>query len=402
MNATDLLDLSDEAPLAARAVFGVLTRLERGRLSLVTPEGIRRQFHGPEPGPHAELIVRDYAAFARIARGAEIGLFEAWRDGQLATPDLTPLLRLAAANHGALGRIFRGGAVAGLLLRLAHALRPNTRSGARRNIHAHYDLGNAFYSLWLDPSMTYSSAIFTAPGQDLAQAQLAKYDRIIESLALVPGDRVLEIGCGWGGFAERAAARIGCDITGLTISQAQLEFARERIAQAGLQDRVDLRFCDYRDVEGTYDRIVSIEMVEAVGERYWPAYFRVLHDRLRAGGRAMLQAITIDGAAFDAYRRSSDFIREYIFPGGMLPSVERLYDEARRAGLRPVETFRFGRDYAETLRRWRAAFDAAEPRVRALGFDDAFLAAWRFYLHYCEAGFEEGRIDVVQLELAKP
>jgi len=402
LNATDLLDPADEAPLAARAVFAMLSRLERGRLVLVTPEGIRRHFAGREPGPHAELAVHDYRAFARIARGAEIGLFEAWRDGDVATPDLTQLLRLAAANHEALGRIFRGGPWTRALLRLAHALRANTRAGSRRNIHAHYDIGNAFYGLWLDPSMTYSGALFTAPGQDLAAAQRAKYDRIIEALALVPGDRVLEIGCGWGGFAERAAARIGCSVTGLTISRAQLDFARERIARAGLDERVDLQFRDYRDATGSYDRIVSIEMVEAVGERYWPGYFRTLHDRVRPGGRAMLQSITIDERAFDAYRGSSDFIREYIFPGGMLPTVTRLREEARRAGLEPAGTFRFGRDYAETLRRWRTAFDAAEPRVRALGFDDAFLAAWRFYLHYCEAGFEEGRVDVVQLELARP
>ena len=402
MNATDLLDPEDEAPFAARAVFAILSRLERGRLEMVTPEGIRRRFVGAHPGPHAEILVNDYAAFGRIARGAEIGLFEAWREGQVAMPDPTALLRLAAANQAALGRLFRGGRWTALLLRLAHALRPNTRGGSKRNIHAHYDLGNAFYAAWLDPTMTYSSALFSSPGQDLRAAQEAKYDRIIEALALVPQDRVLEIGCGWGGFAERAARRIGCSVTGLTISRAQLEYARERIARAGLEDRVDLRFCDYRDAGGTFDRIVSIEMVEAVGERYWPQYFRVLRDRLRPGGRAMLQAITIDEAAFDDYRRSSDFIREYIFPGGMLASVERLHAEARRAGLQPVETFRFGRDYAETLRRWRAAFDAAERTVRALGFDDAFLAAWRFYLHYCEAGFEEGRIDVVQLELARP
>ena len=402
MNATDTFDPQDEAPFAARAIFEALSRLDRGRLAMVTPEGIRRHFEGRASGPQAELAIHDYAALGRIARRAEIGLFEAWRDGQVSTPDMTALLRLAAANVPALERVAYGNPLVAGLLRLAHVLRPNTRAGARRNIHAHYDLGNAFYEAWLDPSMTYSSAIFSSPGQDLLAAQHAKYDRIIDTLALARGDRVLEIGCGWGGFAERAALRIGCEVTGLTISRAQLDFARERMARAGLEGRVDLQFRDYRDAKGTYDRIVSIEMVEAVGERYWPAYFRTLHGRLAPGGRAMLQSIVIDEAAFARYRRSSDFIREYIFPGGMLPSVERLHAEARRAGLEPVDTFRFGRDYAETLRRWRDAFDAAEPRVRALGFDDAFLAAWRFYLHYCEAGFDEGRIDVVQLELARP
>lgn len=399
MTATAAASLPS-APLAARAVLRALATLRRGRLVLTTPDGLRRVFEGDEPGPVADLRVADWRVFGRIARRSEIGLFEAWRDRLVHTRDMTAVLRLAAANASALEGLLRGSAWLGLLPRLAHALRANTRAGARRNIHRHYDLGNDFYALWLDPGMTYSAALFDHAGQSLLDAQRAKYDRVVAALALRPGQRVLEIGCGWGAFAEHAATEAGCHVTGITISRAQLAFAQERIARAGLAPWVDLRFLDYRDTSGTFDRIVSLEMLEAVGERFWPAYFGTLARRLAPGGRALVQSIVIDEAAFEHYRRSSDFIREYIFPGGMLPTVERMRQEALRTGLRMGEPFRFGRDYAETLRRWRTAFDEAEPRVRALGFDDAFLAAWRFYLHYCEAGFEEGRIDVVQVELA--
>ena len=386
----------------ARLLFSVLAALESGRLVVVTPTGQRHTFEGSRPGPEARLEIRDWGVIGAMVKRAEIGLFEGWRDGAIATPDMTALLALLAVNRAALEGVYFGHPVARWLLRAAHALRANTRAGSRRNIHAHYDLGNEFYGLWLDPGMSYSSALFTRPGQALARAQDAKYDRLLDRLGIEAGHRVLEVGCGWGGFAERAAATRGCRVDGVTISRAQLDYARERIARAGLADRVDLRFCDYRDLEGRYDRLVSIEMVEAVGERYWPRYFRMVRDRLKPGGRAAIQSIVIEDAAFHDYRRTSDFIREYIFPGGMLPSPRRLREEAAKAGLVVGEMFGFGRDYAETLRRWRAAFDAAEAEVRALGFDDAFLAAWRFYLHYCEAGFDTGRVDVVQLELARP
>ena len=399
MNAQDTF-ADDEAPWAARAVFHLLAGVESGSLVLVTPDGIQRRFSGPKAGPQARLEIRDWAAFTRIARSAEIGLFDAWREGQVTTPDMGAVLRFALRNAAELANVYAGGWLTRAALRVSHALRANTRAGSRRNIHAHYDLGNAFYSLWLDPTMSYSSALFQEPGQDLAAAQHAKYDRILERLALVPGDRVLEIGCGWGGFAERAASR-GCRVDGITISQAQLDYARQRIQRAGLDDRVDLRFLDYRDLSGTYDRIVSIEMVEAVGERYWPTFFRMLRERLAPGGRAMLQSIVVADHAFGAYRRSSDFIRERVFPGGMLPSMKRLREEARRAKLEVHTAFHFGGHYAETLRRWRRAFEAAESEIRALGFDDAFFDTWRFYLDYCEAGFEEGRVDVVQVELAR-
>jgi cyclopropane-fatty-acyl-phospholipid synthase len=391
----------DPVPFSARGLLRVLEKLQYGRLTVELPDGSTRTFNGREPGPDARVTLRDWSAIATLLRKSEIGVAECWRDGLLATPDMTAFLTLCARNEKALADVFYGNPVVAFMLRCAHALRANTRAGARKNIHAHYDLGNDFYRLWLDPSMTYSSAVFSHPGEALERAQDAKYERILQQLGIDSSHHVLEIGCGWGGFAEYAARTRGCRVTGITISRAQLAFAQERIRRAGLEAFVDLRFCDYRDLAGEFDRVVSIEMVEAVGEKYWPAYFATVRRSLKAGGRAMIQSIVIDEAAFERYRRTSDFIREYIFPGGMLPSVERFVAHAREAGLAAREPFRFGKDYAETLRRWRRAIDEHEAGIRAQGFDDAFLALWRFYLHYCEAGFEAGRIDVIQVELAR-
>ena len=388
---------------SARILFGVLSRLRKGRLAITTPEGVRRVFAGAEEGPAADLEIRDWKAVGRMVRAADIGVAECWRDGLIATSDMTALLRLCEANEAALESLWYGNPVVAFLYRVAHWLRPNTRAGSRRNIHAHYDLGNDFYALWLDRTMTYSSALFTQ-GLDgsLEAAQEAKYERMLEALGVEAGHHVLEIGCGWGGFAEYAVRTRGCRWTGITISQAQLAHARERIRAAGLEERVELRFQDYRDLEGQFDRIVSVEMIEAVGERWWPAYFGKIRDCLKPGGRASIQAITIDEAAFEKYRRTSDFIREYIFPGGMLASPERLGKLARAAGLLAHEPFRFGPHYAETLRRWREAVDARERSIKALGFDARFLALWRFYLHYCEVGFDAKRIDVIHLGLERP
>ncbi|MBL0143461.1 MAG: class I SAM-dependent methyltransferase [Betaproteobacteria bacterium] len=388
---------------SARLLFEVLSRLEKGRLTVTTPEGTRRTFAGAEHGPVADLEIRDWKAVGRMVRAAEIGVAECWRDGLIATSDMTALLTLCETNQAALERIYYGNPVVAFFFRLAHWLRPNTRAGSRKNIHAHYDLGNEFYGLWLDRTMTYSAALFTEGRDDsLEAAQDAKYERMLETLGITAGHHVLEIGCGWGGFAEYAAKTRGCRVTGITLSKAQLEFARERIAKAGLAGLVELRFQDYRDLEGQYDRIVSIEMIEAVGERWWPAYFRKVHECLKPGGRASIQAITIDEAAFEKYRRSSDFIREFIFPGGMLASVERLSREARAAGFAVHEPFRFGAHYAETLRRWRERVDAKEREIKAMGFDAKFLAIWRFYLHYCEVGFNARRTDVIHLEVERP
>ncbi len=403
MNTPEHVERLPAPTLAARTLFRLLSRLARGRLTVCTPEGVRRVFAGEEPGPVADLEIRDWRAVGRMVRAADIGVAECWRDGLIDTSDMTAFLQLCEANESVLAEVWTGNPLVALFYRLAHLLRANTRAGSRRNIHAHYDLGNEFYALWLDRTMTYSSGLFTA-GLDgsLERAQEAKYERMLETLGVASGHHVLEVGCGWGGFAEYAARTRGCRVTGITISRAQLDYARTRIRRAGLDHLVDLRFQDYRDLEGTYDRIVSIEMVEAVGERWWPAYFRKLRDCLVPGGRACIQAITIDESAFAQYRRSSDFIREYVFPGGMLAPVERLAREARAAGLSAHEPFRFGLHYAETLRRWRERFEERAAAVRALGFDGKFLVLWRFYLHYCEAGFNARRTDVVHLELERP
>ena len=285
---------------------------------------------------------------------------------------------------------------------MTHLLRPNTRSGSRKNIHAHYDLGNEFYRHWLDGTMTYSSALFDGDNSlSLEAAQDAKYERILQVLDPRPGERILETGCGWGGFAEYVARTRGVAVHGITVSQAQLAHAQARIDRQGLDALVDLSFTDYRDVAGSYDYVVSIEMFEAVGERFWPTYFRSVHDCLKPRGRALIQTITIADDAFAAYRRSSDFIRQYIFPGGMLPCPSRLDELTTAAGLDTKSSLAFGPDYAETLKRWRQSFDAATQQVERMGFDHSFRQIWRFYLCYCEAGFRAGRTDVMQIELQR-
>lgn len=388
-------------PSAGRALLRMLERLRHGRLELVLPTGERRVFGG-DPGPEARLHLRDWSAAGAILRTGDIGLGEAYIDGLCDIDRPADLLGIAILNAAHIERAFYGQWAPVLWQRVRHLLRANTRAGSRRNILAHYDLGNEFYRLWLDPTMTYSSAWF---GGDLSAplegAQQAKYARILDRLQASPGQRILEIGCGWGGFAE-AAARRGLHVHGITISRAQLEYARARIAAAGLSDRVRLSFVDYRDIDGAYDHVVSIEMIEAVGERYWPAYFGAVHDRLVPGGRALIQAISIEGAAWPRYRRGTDFIQRHVFPGGMLAPVEVYLREAAAAGLAERGWTGFGLDYAETLRRWLVDFSEAEPQVRRLGFDERFLRLWRFYLAYCEAGFAHGRTDVVHFEFERP
>jgi cyclopropane-fatty-acyl-phospholipid synthase len=384
-------------PLFARLFIALLGRIRVGHLVLVTPEAEQIVFGDPHAQPAATLQIHDWRACRAILRAGDIGFAEAYRAQWLDTPDLTRLLRLAIRNEDALPRTVTGGRLAQLWYGLRHRLRANTRSGSRRNIHAHYDIGNDFYALWLDPSFTYSAALFD--GRDdltLEAAQHAKYDRIVESLGLRPGMRVLEIGCGWGGFALHAA-RLGIQVHAVTISPEQLAIATGRLANVASQVMLELR--DYRDLHGQYDAIVSIEMFEAVGERFWATYFKVLQRCLVPGGRALVQSITIDDARYATYRSSSDFIREYVFPGGMLPGPERFIGAARKAGLSAKTSLAFGRDYALTLRHWRAAFEARLDTVRAQGFDETFIRTWRLYLAYCEAAFDEARIDVMQFVL---
>jgi cyclopropane-fatty-acyl-phospholipid synthase len=389
------------APAAARLFLALLERIGHGHLELITPDHTRMVFGDAHSTQGATLALHDWRACERILRAGDIGFAEAWSAGWLDSPDVVALLRLALANEDALEPALFGGVLARCWYRLRHWLRPNTRQGSRRNIHAHYDIGNAFYGLWLDPSMTYSAAIFNGDfTQALEQAQWRKYQRVIDTLGLRAGDTVLEIGCGWGGFAEHAA-RQGIHVRGLTISPSQLEIAERRIAAAGLEDLVQLELRDYRDIQGKYDAVVSIEMFEAVGERYWQQYFATIAARLRTGGKALVQSITIAERHFERYRSSADFIQEYIFPGGMLPSVERFERTAARAGLHGEDRFAFGADYAETLRRWRTGFHAARVQVNAQGFDGHFVRIWDLYFAYCEAAFEEGRTDVVQFCLEK-
>lgn len=377
-------------------------RLQLGRLSVRLPDGRVRHIGGHKPGPSAEVWLNSWRPVRRYMLGGTLGWSRSYIDGDWDSPDLVAIAELFTTNRYALGKSQKGTRLNRLINRLAHALRANTRRGARRNIAFHYDLGNDFYAARLDSGMTYSSAVFAA-GDTLEAAQDRKIRRLLDSLNARPGERLLEIGCGWGGLAEIAARDYGLIVEGVTLSQAQLDYGRTRIAQAGLSDRVALRLIDYRDVEGTFDHIVSVEMLEAVGERYWQTYMDKIRGLLRPGGRAAIQVITIDAAVFETYRRGADFIQTYIFPGGMLPPVERLQDTARQAGLTWASACSFGRSYAQTLRCWRERFDEAVQHNRLpRGFDASFQRLWRYYLTYCEGGFRAGGIDVVQLLLEKP
>ena len=384
--------------LAARLVLRVLEGIDTGRLHVTLPSGANLAF-GPG-GAHAEIAFNDWRAFGRILRGGDIGFAEGWLDQQWQSSDLPALLELLAANRAALSGPLYGNIAGRLFHRAMHALRANTRAGSRRNIAAHYDLGNEFYALWLDPGLTYSSAIFSDQAQSLEAAQLAKYERILDRLAPAPGARILEIGCGWGGFAELAAAE-QCRVTGLTLSMEQLAHARARLAAAGHAGRTSIELRDYRDEHGIYDAVVSIEMFEAVGERWWPAYFAKLAEVLRPGGKAVIQSIVIDDRLFERYRKGSDFIQKYIFPGGMLASASRMRALALQAGFSVEDEFSFGPDYRRTLMHWRENFMARAADVRALGFDERFMRMWEFYFAYCMAGFASRSTDVMQFTLAK-
>ncbi len=373
-----------------------------GSLTFILPDGEAVRVQGETPGPDARLLVRDYRFIRRALLSGDIGFAEGYMAGEWDTPDLAALLGVLSANFDTLRRLARGNALARVFHSFSHALRGNSRRGSKRNIHAHYDLGNDFYARWLDPTMTYSSARFAAPDQSLADAQRNKYATLANSIDLKAGQSVLEIGCGWGGFAEYAAKEVGARVTGVTISQAQYDYASKRLFDQGLADRAQIRLVDYRDIQGKFDRVASIEMFEAVGERYWPAYFDKIREVLVPGGKAGLQIITIRDCDFDNYRRRADFIQKYIFPGGMLPSEQRLREETARAGLGWEALSSFGQDYADTLQAWLRRFDAAWESIAPLGFDERFRRLWRFYLAYCEAGFRTGRTDVVQLALSAP
>jgi cyclopropane-fatty-acyl-phospholipid synthase len=373
--------------------------LQRGKLNMVMPDGTNYHFEGPEPGPAATLIIHDPKFVAKLAFGGCLGLCEAYLEGMWDSPNVTDVLRFGTENEVAFDKMLRGKAWARFASWVMHRLRPNTRKGAKRNISEHYDLGNDFYAEWLDPSMTYSSALFSEGENDLEAAQKAKYRKLCRAIDLRPGMSVLEIGCGWGGFAEMAASEFGATVTGITLSREQLAYAQARMEKVGLSDKVTLRLQDYRDTSETFDRIASIEMFEAVGEEYWPAYFETLRKRLLPGGKAGIQVITIADRFFADYRKTADFIQRYVFPGGMLPSQTRLREEVANAQLKITDTFWFGKDYGETLSRWQTSFQAAWDRISGLSaqYDTRFKRLWEFYLGYCEAGFFSEFTDVGQI-----
>ena len=393
------------APAAARAVLGMLARLTHGTLEMQLPQGASARFGAG--APLAVVRITDWNVFTRVLKSGDIGFAEGHIAGEWESPDLTALLTLLIANRDAIEHAVYGSWWGSLLYRLKHALNRNSRRGSSKNIHAHYDLGNAFYAQWLDATMNYSSAWFEGDlTQPLAQAQTAKVRRALTEAGVAPGARVLEIGCGWGALAEVAARDFGAQVTGVTLSTEQLAWGQQRMGKAGLTERVELQLQDYRDLAAQheaepFDAIVSIEMFEAVGREYWDGYFDTLRRCLKPGGRACIQSITIRDDLFERYTRSTDFIQQYIFPGGLLPSPSVFEAQAQRAGFTVERRLAFGLDYAETLKRWRIVFTQREAEVRGLGFDARFMRIWHFYLAYCEAAFVCGNTDVVQFTLRR-
>jgi len=401
-SGTPTFALPRGTPAAARTVFKLLQGLRHGSLTVQLPDGSTQRFGG-EALPHASIQLHNWNVCGAAIKSGDIGFAEGFIAGDWSTPNLTELLRVLVKNRSEVEGVIYGTWVGRLFYRIKHLLNRNTKANSQKNIHAHYDLGNAFYTLWLDETMNYSSAIFAGnTEQPMAEAQKAKVRRALSMAGVQVGDRVLEIGCGWGALAEMATTEFKASITGVTLSTEQLAFARERMQRFGVQDRADLRLQDYRDIaDEPFDAICSIEMVEAVGREYWPTYFASVAKLLKPGGRACVQSIVIDDALFERYVASTDFIQQYIFPGGCLPCPREFRAQARAAGLEVVDEYAFGPDYAETLRRWRDAFLAERERVMVAGFDQRFMLIWEFYLAYCEAAFDERNIDVVQYTLQK-
>ena len=398
---TALVNPPHVATTGRRILDRLMSRLEAGSLTVTLPNGEQANYRGAAPGPAADICINRVRTFHRLLVGGDIGFAQAYLDGDWHSDDLVALIELAARNQRSLTTEIRGWSALRLANRLIHVLRPNSRRGSRRNIAAHYDLGNDFYRLWLDPTMTYSAGMYAAGDDDLRAAQDRKYRRMAAIAEIRPHHHVLEIGCGWGGFCTWAAANIGCRVTAITISREQYDYAAARVAAAGLGDRVTVRLVDYRDLAGQFDRVVSIEMLEAVGEKYWPTFFATLRNRLTVGGRAALQVITIADDAFPAYRARADFVQRYIFPGGMLPSPAVLRDQVDGAGLTWRQDDDYAADYARTLAAWRARFEDSWPEIAAQGFDEAFRRRWRYYLAYCEAGFNVRRVGLMQLAVTR-
>ena len=382
--------------------FGVTKKGQNGCIDFVLDDGRTFRAEGPHPGPVCEIQIHNFGIFERLLREGQLGFCDAYLDGQWSTPDLQAFMDYIHADNDEVFDSFPGQKLVQFYERLRFWMQGNSKGQARKNISYHYDLGNDFYGLWLDKTMTYSSALFETGQESLEEAQTAKYASMVDQMGVNAGDHVLEIGCGWGGFAEYAAKERGLSVTCLTISKEQIKYAQDRINAAGLQDLVTLKLQDYRDETGVYDGIASIEMFEAVGEKYWPSYFQTVHDRLKPGGQATLQIITVRDDRFEIYRKSVDFIQKYIFPGGMLPSPLVLSKQAQEAGLKVVKSVEFGESYSETLRRWHDTFNDKWDQVLAMGFDDRFRRMWNFYLTSCAATFHYGNCDVIQITISKP
>jgi cyclopropane-fatty-acyl-phospholipid synthase len=386
-----------------RLLFSLCPAIRAGSLTIVLPNGHSRRFDGDHSGPHGVLYVKNDRVASRMLTGGKLAFCESYLDGDWTSPDPLALFSVALINETELERAMNGKRWVKALQFVMHMMRPNSKGGSRRNIAYHYDLGNSFYDAWLDRSMTYSSAVFADLDKEeaLEQAQERKYAKIADTMGLQPDQRVLEIGCGWGGFAEYAAKQRGAKVTAITISKAQYDFACARMQREGLNDRVEIRLQDYRDTREQFDAIASIEMFEAVGERYWPTFFQTVHSRLKSGGRAALQIITIGEEHFEGYRTGADYIQRYIFPGGMLPSPSRLRREVEAAGLIFQDSVSYGKHYARTLNMWDRRFQDAWPTLHKQGFDERFKRMWEQYLWYCSAGFDVGTIDVVHASLAR-
>ena len=383
-------------------VFDLVGKLNSGRVDFILPDGRRFRAEGSKPGPVAEVTINNPDVFARLVREGDLGFSDAYLDGWWTTPDLQAFMDFIHADNDDMYDEFPGMGLVRAWEKARFWFQSNSKRQALKNISYHYDLGNDFYRLWLDDTMTYSSALFTTSQESLENAQVAKYASMIDQMGVKPGDHVLEIGCGWGGFAEYAAKERGLKVTGLTISKEQLEFARKRINNNGLGDKVNLKLQDYRDETGVYDGVASIEMFEAVGEKYWPIYFNKVKQCLKPGKQATLQIITIHDARWEVYRKGVDFIQKYIFPGGMLPSPTVLRQEVAKAGLDVQHSIEFGKSYSQTLRRWFEVFNDQWDTISTMGFDDRFRRMWNFYLTSCAATFESGNCDVTQITLQKP
>ena len=402
MSVFTSIDNQQNLPRYFSRVFDLVGKLNSGRVDFVLPDGRRFRAEGKCPGPVAEITINNPEVFARLIREGDLGFSDAYLDGWWTTPDLQTFMDFIHADNDDMYDGFSGIAIVRAWEKVRFWFQSNSKRQALKNISHHYDLGNDFYSLWLDDTMTYSSALFNTGQESLENAQIAKYASMIDQMGVKPGDHVLEIGCGWGGFAEYAAKERGLKVTGLTISKEQLLYAQKRIKNKGLEDKVDLKLQDYRDEKGVYDGVASIEMFEAVGEKYWPIYFETIKHCLKPGRQATLQIITVHDARWDVYRKSVDFIQKYIFPGGMLPSPTVLRQEVTKAGLRVQYSIEFGKSYSQTLRRWFDVFNDQWDTINDMGFDDRFRRMWNFYLTSCAATFESGNCDVTQITLQKP